>query len=184
MHSGSKRLVLVAAAVTATFLLAGCQFSCSVGGGNSVSSDELNTQVKDSYESETGVTLTSINCQEVDAEVGEPISCEANNEADVDLTITGTVTEYNSDTEKIKFDWEVVSAMAPGANFAEAAQPALANQSGVQLTDFMCPDRVLLKKGTEFDCTAEDPNGDDRTVTITLTDGDGGFNANLQKLGG
>ena len=74
--------------------------------------------------------------------------------------------------------------MAPGERYAVAARQALANQSGVELTSFECPDRVLLKKGNEFDCTAEDPNGDTRTVTVTLTDNEGGFNANLQKLGG
>jgi len=182
MKSSSKRLILIAAVAASTLFLAGCEFSCSVGGGNSVSSEELNTQVKDSYESETGGTLTSIDCQEVDAEVGEPITCGATNEAGVDLNITGTVTEYDADTDKIKFDLKVDSAMAPGTNYAEAAQRALANQSGVQLTNFKCPDRVLLKKGNEFDCTAEDPNGAARTVTVTLTDGEGGFNANLIKL--
>jgi hypothetical protein len=52
----------------------------------------------------------------------------------------------------------------------------------VQLKEFECPDRVLLKKGNEFDCTAVDPDGDSRTVTVTMTDGEGGFNARLIKL--
>jgi len=182
MKSNSKRLILIAAVAASALFLAGCEFSCSVGGGNTVSPEELNTQVKDSYESETGVELNSIDCQEVDAEVGKPIICEATNENEIDLNITGTVTDYNSDTEKIKFNWQVDSAMAPGTNYAVAVQRALANQSGVQLTNFKCPDRVLLKKGNEFDCTAEDPNGAARTVTVTLTDGEGGFNANLIKL--
>jgi len=183
MKSSSKRLVLIAAVAASALFLAGCEFSCSVGGGNSVSSEELNTQVKDSYESDTGVKLNSIDCQEVDAEVGKPIICEATNENEIDLNITGTVTDYNSDTEKIKFNWQVVSAMAPGVFYAKAAQRTLADQRGVQLTNFECPDRVPLKKGSKFDCTAEDPDGNARTVTIDLTDGDGGFNVNLQRLG-
>ena len=52
------------------------------------------------------------------------------------------------------------------------------------MSNVQCPDRVVLKKGNEFDCTAEDVNGDTRTVTITMTDREGGFDANLQKLDG
>ncbi len=178
-----RRLILVGSVLAAGLLLAGCEFSCSVG-GNTVSSEELNKQVKDSYESESGVKLNSIDCQEVDAEVGKPITCEATNESNIDLNITGTVTEYDSDTDKIKFDWKVVSAMAPGEDFASAAQQALFRQTRVELSNVQCPDRVVLKKGNEFDCTAEDVNGDTRTVTITMTDGEGGFDANLQKLDG
>lgn len=178
----SKRLFLIAAAAAAAvFLMGGCEFSCSTG--STVSAEELNRQVRDSYEDETGGKLTSIDCQAVDAEVGKPILCEATNESDIDLNITGTVTEYDSESDEIKFDWIVDSAMAPGENYAVAAQQALASQTGVQLTDIECPDRVLVKKGNELDCTAKDPNGDTRTITVTLTDDKGGFNANLHKLG-
>jgi outer membrane murein-binding lipoprotein Lpp len=178
--SNLKRPAVIAAACAATLLLAGCEFTCTTG--SSVSSDELASQVQDSYEQQTDLALTSITCEEVDAEVGEPISCEAVNENDFAFDITGEITEYDSDNDKVKFDWEVGTVMAPGDTYAEAAQRALLNQSGAALSDVQCPERVTLKKGEEFECTATDANGDRRTVTITLTDETGGFDANLLKL--
>jgi hypothetical protein len=175
-----KRHALIAFACASTLFLAGCEFTCTTG--STVSPEELATQVQDSYEQQTDLALTSITCEEVDAEVGEPISCEAVNENDFAFDITGTVTEYDSDNDRIKFDWEVGTVMAPGDTYAEAAQRALSNQSGADLTDFQCPERVTLEKGGEFDCTATDANGDERTVTITMTDETGGFDAKLQKL--
>ena len=175
-----KRRAVIAAACAATLFLAGCEFTCTTG--STVDADELATQVQDSYEQQANLALTSITCQEVAAEVGEPISCEAVNENDLAFEITGTVTEYDSDTDKVKFDWEVGTTTAPGDTYAEAAQRALLNQSGADLSDFECPERVTLEKGEEFECTATDTNGDERTVTITLTDETGGFDANLMKL--
>ena len=176
----SKRLVVIGAALCASLLLAGCEFSCSIG--NKVSSEELNKQVRLSFEDETGVLLTSIDCGEVDAEVGKAISCDATNENDVDLKIEGEVTDYNSDTDKIKFDWEVVSASAPGEAFAVAARRSLANQTGAVVNDVVCPDKIELKTGNEVQCAAVDVRGNDRELVLTLTDEEGGFDVNLKPL--
>jgi hypothetical protein len=175
-----KRPAVIAAACAATLLLAGCEFSCSTG--STVSPEELATQVQDSYENQTDLALTSITCQEADAEVGEPISCEAVNENDLAFEITGEITEYDSDNDRVKFDWELGTVMAPGATFAETAQRALLRQSGAELTNVQCPEQVTLAKGEVFDCTATDANGDERTVQITQTDESGGFDAKLLKL--
>jgi hypothetical protein len=175
-----KRPALIIAATAATLFLAGCEFTCTTG--STVSADELAKQVQASYENKAGLELTSITCEEADAEVGTPISCEAVNENDFAFAITGEINEYDSDTEKVRFTWEVGDVMAPGRTYADAAQDALLRQSNVRLTDFQCPDRVKLEKDEVFECTATDANGDERIVKITLTDKAGGFDANLLKL--
>lgn len=176
----SKRLIAIAVALGASFLFAGCEFSCSFG--NRVSSEELNKQVRLSFEDQSGVLLTSIDCDESDADVGSEINCVAINQNDVELTIEGEVTEYDSDTDKIKFDWEVVSAAAPGESFEIAARRSLARQSNVLINDVTCPERIDLKAGNEVDCTAVDVQGNDREVVLTLTDEEGGFDVNLKPL--
>lgn len=147
-----------------------------------MSAEELNKQVRLSYEDETGVKLTSIDCEESDADVGSEINCSANNEKDIELTIEGTINSYDEDTQKVKFDWEITSAMAPGKTFAIAARNSLANQSNVSLDEVVCPDRIELKTGNKVDCTAEDANGSNRDLVLTLTDQEGGFDVWLKPL--
>jgi hypothetical protein len=174
-------LIAIGTVVCATLLLAGCEFSCSVG-GSTVSAEELNRQVGNSYEEEAGVKLTSIDCAEADTDVGSAISCDATNERDVELKIEGTVTSYDSDSEKVKFDWEVVSGTAPGEAFAVAAGNSLARQSDVPLTNVVCPDRIELDEGNKVNCTAVDAQGNDRDLVLTLTDAVGGFDVRLEPL--
>ena len=176
----SKRLVLIGSAIAASFLLAGCEFSCSVG--NNVSAEELDKQVRLSFEDQTGVLLTSIDCDETDADVGSEITCDATNENNVDLKIEGKVTEFNSGTDKIKFDWEIVSAAAPGSSFERAARRSLAQQTGVVINDVKCPGKIDLVRGNEVDCTAVDLQGNEREVVLTLTDDVGAFDVNLKPL--
>jgi hypothetical protein len=140
--------------------------------------------VRLSYEDESGVLLDSIDCKEADADAGSEISCVATNENEVELKIEGEVTSYDSDTEKVKFDWEVVSASAPGDRFAIAARQSLAQQSNVALSDVACPGRIELKTGNEVDCTAVDSTGLDRELVLTLTDEEGGFEVRLKPLAG
>jgi hypothetical protein len=147
-----------------------------------VSAEELNKQVRLSYEDKSGVLLTSIDCDEADADTGSEINCDATNEADVDLKIEGTVTSYDSETEKVKFRWEVVSATAPGETFAVAARNSLADQSNVPLDNVVCPDRIELEIGNEVECTAVDLAGNDRDLVLTLTDLEGGFDVRLLPL--
>jgi hypothetical protein len=177
----SKRLVLIAAALWASVLLAGCEFSCSVG--NSVSAEELDKQVRLAFEDESGVLLTSIDCDEADADVGSEISCKAVNENDVELTIEGEVTEFDSETEKVRFNWQVVSAAASGTAFETAAARSLRNQTGVVINDVTCPERIDLTRGNEVDCTAFDVEGNERDLVLTLTDEEGAFDVRLKPLG-
>lgn len=177
----SKRLVLIGAALSATLLLAGCEFSCSIG-GNTVSSEELDKQVRIAYEDETGILLTSIDCEEADSDIGSPINCLATNENDLELTIEGEVTDLNSDTDRIRFDWQVVSASAPGVAFEVAAARSLRNQTGAVISDVTCPQKITLEAGTIVDCTGVDSQGNERELVLTLTDRKGAFDVNLRAL--
>lgn len=176
----SKRLVLIGAALSASILLAGCEFSCSIG--NNVSAEELDKQVRLAFEDKTGVLLTSIDCEEADADVGSEINCVATNENDVELTIEGEVTEFDSDTEKVKFDWQVVSASAPGGAFEVAAARSLRNQTGVVINEVNCPEKIELNRGNRVDCTGVDSQGNERELVLTLTDEEGAFDVNLKAL--
>ncbi len=176
----SKRLFLLGAVLSATLLLAGCEFSCSIG--NNVSAEELDKQVRLAFEDETGVLLTSISCDEAEGEVGSPISCEATNENDVDLKIEGRVTAVDSENDKVRFDWKVVSASAPGGAFEVAAARSLRNQSGIAISEVSCPPKIELKRGNKVDCTGVDIRGNNRELVLTLTDEEGGFDVNLKAL--
>lgn len=178
----SKRLTLIAAALFASVLLAGCEFSCSVGGSETVSAEELEKQVRLAFEDETGVLLKSIDCDEADADVGSEINCTAVNANDIELTIDGEVTEFDSDSERVRFDWEVVAAAAPGTAFETAAARSLRNQSGAVINDVTCPDTIELERGNEVTCTAVDVEGNERELVLTLTDAEGAFNVRLKPL--
>jgi|LakMenEpi03Aug12_release.lakeMendotaPanAssembly.Ray.scaffolds.fasta_scaffold78446_3 hypothetical protein len=164
-------------AVASVLGLAGCDFYCSVGG--SIPPEELEKQVRLSYEDETGIVVKSINCEEADDDTGSPISCEATNAGGVDLTIEGEVTSYDSEAEKVRFDWEVTKAVAPGTLYGDAAAMTLADSTGVAIAEVRCPEEIVVKEGARVECTAIAPNGAESGVTLILTDGDGGFRVQL-----
>ena len=158
--------------------MAGCSFSCSVG-EKTVSASELGKQVEDSYVEQTGIELESISCDEVKAEVGEAISCEATNASEVDLVIEGEVTSVSDSDDKVDFDWKVASAEVPGAHYAEAAERALEEQTGKPVSDIECPERVKLEAESEFRCTLTTPDGSELGATVTMTDAEGGFDVKV-----
>lgn len=162
--------------------MAGCNFSCSIGSGDSeVSIAELEQRISASYENETGAKLTSLECEEPEAEVGEPISCQGANASGVELQIGGEVTGIDETDDTILFDWEVVSATAPGAAFSDAAKKALEREVGEPLRAVQCPERVPLERGTEVRCAVVTDDGRRLGATMTMTDGEGGFRINLDE---
>jgi hypothetical protein len=171
------RPVAVLFAIALTLGLAGCNFYCSVGG--SIPAEELEKQVRLSYEDETGIVVKSITCEEADDDTGSPISCEAVNAGGVELTIDGEVTSYDSETEKVRFDWEVTRALAPGTLYGDAAATTLSENTGVPISEVKCPETIAVEKGAQVQCTAVAQNGDESKVTLILTDRDGGFRVQL-----
>lgn len=171
------RPVAVLFGIALTLGLAGCNFYCSVGG--SVPAEELEKQVRLSYEDETGIVVKSITCDEADDDTGSPISCEAVNAGGVELMIEGEVTSYDSETEKVRFDWEVTKALAPGTLYGDAAATTLSESTGVAVSEVRCPEKIAVRKGARVQCTAIAPNGAESEVTLILTDRDGGFRVQL-----
>ncbi|MBK5110561.1 MAG: DUF4333 domain-containing protein [Thermoleophilia bacterium] len=177
-----RTVILAAASALATLTLAGCSFSCSIG-EKTASSSEMNSQLTDSYEQRTGIPLTSVDCPEVKAEVGEQFSCTGTNERDIDLDIDGKVTSADEPDDKIKFRWNVVRATAPGELYSTAARKSLERQSGRPLKSVTCPDRIPIREGAEVHCTVETADGEQLSATLTLTDLDGGFRINVDQSG-
>lgn len=173
-----KRRLLAVGLASMALLVSGCEFSCSLG--NSISSDELERQVKDSYEEEIGLTLTSITCDEAKPDKGSPISCEATNAPGVNLWIEGTVTSYDSDTQVADFDWEVVRAESPGRIYANAAAGTVEQEWGIPVDRIECPDRIPVETGEKVECIAVEPNGVRTALILTLTDDEGGFDIEVK----
>jgi hypothetical protein len=104
-----SRLSIVGITVLATVLLAAC-------GEAVITSDDLSQKVQDGLQpqlTEVGVTLESVDCPEVTAEVGETFTCEGATPEGGGLTIDGEVTEYDSDSEQYNVSFEVVSTTEP-----------------------------------------------------------------------
>lgn len=173
-----RRTAAAVLALAAGLLMAGCSFSCSFG-EKTVSADELGKQVEASYVEQTGIELESISCDEVKAEVGEQIACEATNAAEVDLVIEGKITTVDDSGNKVDFDWKVASAEVPGAHYAEAAEKALEQQPGKPVSGIECPERVKLEAEGEFRCTLTAPDGSELGATVTMTDAEGGFDVKV-----
>lgn len=160
---------------TAGLLLAGCETSVSTG--DTINSEKAATQIQNQYPSKfEGLTITEIDCDSADAEVGAEFSCEATNSNDVALDIAATVTKISED-DQVGLDWEVATATAPGALFADAATVELQKIRAVKSVD--CPDGIVVEKGTTADCTATMLDDSERKVKLTLTDGNGAFDADL-----
>lgn len=172
------RRLVVLAAVAGTVLLAGCEFSCSIG--NSISADELERQVRNSYEREVGLPLTSITCEEAKPDRGSPISCRAINAPGVTLWIEGRVTSYDSGTQVADFDWEVVRAESPGRIYANAAVGTIEQEWGIAVDLVKCPERIPVEPGKQVTCTAIEPDGVRTELILTLTDDEGGFDIEVK----
>jgi hypothetical protein len=55
----------------------------------------------------------------------------------------------------------------------------LGADAGVEPRGVECPEDVTIEEGKKFDCTLTAPNGDEVTVNVTLTDDEGGFEAQV-----
>lgn len=174
--------VLALCLAGAAILVAGCEFSCTLGG--SIPAEELERQVRLSYEDETGIVIRSITCEESDPDSGSPISCRAVNEAGVDLEIGGEVTSYDGVDEVADFDWQVTRAVAPGTVYADAARQTIQNQFGVTVDRVECPDRIVVERGARVACTAIEPGGARTGIVLALTDRDGGFEVSVEEPSG
>lgn len=172
-----RKLALPLVILTATALLAGCEASVSTGDDN-VDADEVTSKITSQYKEQTDLTLTEINCDEVEAKVGATFSCTAKNSADVSLEIDGKVNKLDESTDEAKFKWDTVKAVAGPTTFTSTAVDALKGV-GKAVKSIDCPGGTEIKKGEVIECTGTMDDGSKRKVKITLTNGNGAIHVDL-----
>jgi len=109
MVMSRSRLSVIGVILLATVFLAAC-------GESTITSDDLSGKVKDGLQpqlTDVRVTLESVDCPDVKAEVGETFTCEGATPEGGGLTIDGKVTEYDSDSGQYDVSFEVVSTTEP-----------------------------------------------------------------------
>jgi hypothetical protein len=158
----SSFVVLV---LVSTGLLAGC-------GSDKVDAEDAASTIQKQYPGESdGLELTSITCEEGEAEVDSSFTCSAENDAGVSLEIGATVTEIDGD--RVNFTWSTIGSTSDGSAYAESAVTTLQNQ-GYAVAAIDCPE-IRIESGNEVECEVTMDNGSRQTATVTLTDDDGGF---------
>ncbi|MGB0119997.1 MAG: DUF4333 domain-containing protein [Solirubrobacterales bacterium] len=168
----SPRCALCFLLVATVLLVTGCDAEVSTGDGTGIDTASVEQTITKLYPAQSdGLELIAIECEDADAKVGTEFDCAASNDNGVDLEIVSVVTSVDEDSERIKFNFDVTRAVAEGTTFSEVAAKTIGN--GVEVE---CPDGIVIEKGTEVDCVATLPDGSERDVYLTLTDGNGGFN--------
>jgi len=163
-------LVLIAGAA----LLAGCEASVSTGGDTINSGDAEKTITKQYPSAAEGLKLTELSCDEGDAKVDAKFTCTGENNAGVSLEFESTVTKVDEDTDKVGFDWKITKATSDGKAYGDAAATNLQGQ-GYAVASVECPE-IVIEKGQKVECEATMDDGSKQTASLTLTNGDGGFN--------
>lgn len=61
----------------------------------------------------------------------------------------------------------------------EVISEGITEQTGIVVASVECPEEVVLQEGNDFECTMTDEDGNERTVSVTQTDGEGNINWSL-----
>lgn len=171
---------LVGAALVASLAFAGCSAEVNVGTGSDASGDELADDIRGDYEDETGIELTALTCEGVEANVGERFKCTGRNARSVQIEIVGKVTDTSGDG--FDYGWNVVKGVAPGVLYERALRRQI-EAGGVALSEVRCPVEVEIEVGATVRCEATDVNGVSKDVKLRLTDLDGGFEYAVEGAG-
>lgn len=172
MPIGPVPVALPAALLALLLALAGCSAEFSVGGDSEASGEELAEEIQSDYVERTGIELPRLTCEGADSKVGERFQCSGRNERGVQLEISGRVTDTEADG--FDYSWRVVTAVAPGVLYERALRRAL-EEDGVAIAEVRCPVDIEVEVGATVRCEATDRNGSSRSVTLELSDLDGGF---------
>lgn len=176
MRHRFARGITAAAAVVAALGLSACSAEVSVGGDPSLSGGKLAEGIAQQYEERfPGLTLTEMTCQGADAEVGAPIRCDGVNSRGVELEFRGEVTGVDEDNDNADYRWEIARAVVPGDLYEERATPIIERETGASVAEIICPERVEVRVGVEFECQVTTASGTTGPVTITITDSNGDF---------
>ena len=174
-----RRLQLAASAAFAAVMAAaavGCSAEVSIGDSDQVQGSKIAAEIRREYakqQSRNDIRLSTLTCEEVEAEVGARIRCSGRNSREIDLEIGGEVTAVQSDG--LDYNWRIARAFAPGTFYASAARDLVEAQLQAPVLDVRCPVRIELGEGEQVSCEAELSSGRTVPITLLLTDSDGGF---------
>ena len=144
-------------------VLAGCQFSFSVGGPDygeleSAIADELNTQYTSIDRRVSGVECPR---PASSPKAGESLTCEATLEGQaVRVGVTFTDDEYN-------VDFETLDTVFDLSELADGLSRDVSEQVGFDVTVDCGSGIGIVPVGDDFDCEAADRRGDTRMVRVT-----------------
>lgn len=174
-------------AVLAAFaaLTAGCSGEVRIGGPEALSGADVARELRAEYddrEKASGITLTALTCQEVEAEVDATITCSGRNSKEIDLELSGRITA--TDGDGFDYSWRVARAFAPGSLFSDPLRPQIERMVRRQVRDVTCPVRVLIREGGRFRCQVAFADRATFTADIRQTDDSGSFTWGLRRAPG
>ena len=161
-------------------VVAGCSAEVKIGDSDQVSGSKLAAEIRREYakqQGDSGIHLTSITCEEVEAEVDAEVHCTGRNSREIDIEFGGEVTAVQSDG--LDYHWRIDRAFAPGAFYAGAARDPVEERLGQRVLDVQCPTRIELREGEQVRCEAELDSAGTVPIDLLLTDLDGGFRLRL-----
>ena len=163
MKESGKRFRLLAAAGTMVVLLAGCQQALNMENVRSAISDGVLEQV--------GLAISEVECPEsVAIEAGASFECTALPGEGGKLVVQDT-----QDDDQGNVTWEVVKSegLLDLVALEEMIKTGLMEQAGVAAS-VECGDRYrVTEPGGTFECMAEDAEGNQGTVMVTMEDNEG-----------
>jgi len=169
-----RKFTLPLVIVTAATLIAGCEASVSTG--DNVDADELTSKITAEYKNQTGLEMSGLECEEVEAKADATFTCTASNSVDVSLDLDGRIKSVDGDN--VDFHWEVATATAGPTTFTSTALDALKGV-GRAVESIDCPGGTVIAKGNVVECVGTMDNGTKRQVKITMTNGDGNIDVDL-----
>lgn len=131
--------------------------------------EKVKSSIQSGVQSQIGLNVQSISCpSEIEAKAGATFSCSVKtNDLNEDLSI-----EVTQNDSKGNVSWQTKYQVAPSENVENEISTSLLTNNNVA-ADITCPEKVLKKKGYEFECRAEDSVGDRATVHVEVTSDDG-----------
>ena len=157
---------LVAAALTAVAAIAGCSFSFG-GPDYQKLSSQITDELNKSYSS-LGHKVTSVDCPKQDPtpKTGDKFNCTA----DVEGAKVRVEVEVTSDNYDVKYS--TLDKLFDLPITAQKVGEQLTEQYGFDVTVDCGEGLKAVEGGTTFECTASDPNGEEKQVEITAGKGE------------
>ncbi|UCF20416.1 MAG: DUF4333 domain-containing protein [Gemmatimonadota bacterium] len=163
MEQAGKRSRSIAAAAAIVALLAGCQRSLDM--------DDVRSAISDGVLEQVGLAISEVDCPEsIAMEAGASFECTAIPGEGGKLMVQVT---QNDDQGNVT--WEVVESegLLDLVALESTIAAGLLEQAGISAS-VECGDKYrVVEPGNTFQCTAEDAEGRQGQVTVTMEDNEG-----------